>query len=263
MNTAPKTLEEHRDYLFSMVRLSLFFLARWQHEHPDEDFAFILRNRVDIFRKTDLNPEARNPVGTYFDLPQWLELENRLREIYHLVNGDEKLFEEWGFDLVRPHVEKRCERDFYDNSSLAAYQCGFLKHNPAVNPGAPDTLGFHIANDCCPNSFFDDLPHIKDCFNRLMDAAENQFHASKLSTGTWLNSVPKWLALFPAEWQKNMGSPDTDVRWHYGFWGQFINARGTFNAKYADCLRRTGKFPFYRRPSWCTVRALREHINSL
>ena len=41
MSVAPKTLDEHRDYLFSIVRLKLWFLARWQKEHPDEDFSYI------------------------------------------------------------------------------------------------------------------------------------------------------------------------------------------------------------------------------
>ena len=45
MNAVPKTLDEHRDYLFSMVRLKLFFLARWQKSHPEEEFSFILSGK--------------------------------------------------------------------------------------------------------------------------------------------------------------------------------------------------------------------------
>jgi len=263
MSATPKTLEEHLDYLFSIVRLKLFFLARWQRNHPEEEFSFILRQRVDIFRKTDLNPEALTPVGNYFELPQWRQLENRLHEIYRMVGGDEKLFEEWGFDLLRPHLENRCERDFHDRSSISAYQCGFLKHNPAVNRDAPDTLGFHIANDRSPNSFFEDREHIRECFTKLLDAAENQFHAEKIATSTWLNSVPKWLALFPAEWQEHLSEANKDVRWHYGFWGQFITARGTFNAKAGAHVRATGELPYYPKRSWCSVRAMREHLRDL
>ena len=258
----PKTMDEHLDYLFSMIRLMLFFLARWQRNHPEEDFSFILRNRVDIFRKTDINPEGLVPVGNYYELPPWQKVEKRLHEIYLLVKGDEKCFEEWGFDFLRPYVERRCERDFYDCSRMAAYQCGFLRHNPAPNPNEP-TLGFHIANDRSPNSFFDDPAHIRECFNQLLDVAENQFHVLNIGTGTWLNSVPKWLALFPQEWQDHMSEPNTDVMWHYGFWGQFINARGTFNAKAAAILRTTGELPCYPRRSWCSIKAMREHINSI
>ena len=263
MNAVPKTLDEHRDYLFSMVRLKLFFLARWQKSHPEEEFTSILRDRVDIFRKTDINPEAMTPVGSYFHLPQWQALEKRLYEIYQMVNGDEKLFEEWGFDVIRPHVERRCERDFYDCSSISAYQCGFLRYNLTVNPAEPDTLVFHISNDRRPNSFFEDPEHIKACFTKLMDAGEKQFNATKICTGTWLNSVPKWLALFPQEWQEHLSPANKDVRWHYGFWGQFLSARGTFNAKAGNYLRTTGELPYYPKTSWCTIQAMREHLKTL
>ena len=259
----PKTLEEHLDYLLSIIRLKLFFLARWQQNHPEEDFTYILRNRVDIIRKTDMNPEALNPVGSYFELPRWQQVEKRLQEIYQWVSGNEKLFEEWGFDLLRPHVENRCERDFYDRSNISAYQCGFLRHNLTVNPNEPDTLRFHIANDRQPNSFFEDREHIKECFTKLLDVAENQFHVEKIATGTWLNSVPKWLALFPAEWQEHLSEPCKDVQWHHGFWGQFISARGTFKAKAGAYLRDTGELQYYPKSSWCSIRSMREHLRAL
>lgn len=257
----PKTLEEHREYLFSTIRLSLFFLARWQNEHPEEDFVSILRNRVNIIRKTEFNPEGRVPASCnfYFEQPPWRKVEARLKEIYTLVKGDEKCFEEWGFDYLRPFVDRRCERDFYDRSTEVLWQCGFLRHNPSLNPES--TLGFHIRNDRTPNSFFHDPAHIRECFNQLLDVAE-RMHAEYIGTGTWLNSLPKWLALFPQEWQDNLSEPNTDVQWHKGFWGQFINARGLFNARTAAVLRSTGRFPYYPRTSRCRVSVMREFVNA-
>lgn len=262
MKNQPKTLDEHRDYLFDIVRLKLFFLFRWQKEHPEEAFADILRNRVDIFRKTELNPEGLNPQCTYFDLPGWLELENRLKEIYDRAGDDEKFFEEQGFEAVRPQLEKRCERDFYDRSRLAGYQCGFLRHNLQLNSDG-ETLGFHIANDRQPDSFMTDRKYIRECFTRLLDAAENEFRAVNIGTFSWLNSVDKWLALFPQEWQDNLEEADTMVRWNYGFWGQFINARGCFNAGAAGYLRRTGRLLYYPRRSHCTIAAMRRHLEEM
>ena len=49
-----KTLSEHRQYLHQIVRLKLHFLHGWLRAHPEETFAYGLRNRVDIFRKTDI-----------------------------------------------------------------------------------------------------------------------------------------------------------------------------------------------------------------
>ena len=37
-NIAPKTIEEHRNYLYEIVKLKLFFLHRWMAEHPDEKY---------------------------------------------------------------------------------------------------------------------------------------------------------------------------------------------------------------------------------
>lgn len=263
MTNTPKTLEEHRQYLYDICRLKLFFISRWLKDHPEEKFSDVLRNRVDIFRKTDLNPEGINAEGIYFDNPDWLALESRLEEIWKMVKGDDKLFEEWGFDLIRPHLDNRCERDYLDRSAFAGYQCGFLRYNLFIMPERPDTLGFHIANDRQPASIFDDLDYARECFNKLLDAAENRFAVSNIGTGTWLNNHPKWLAFFPEEWRTNLGEPNTNVAWHYGFWGQFINARGTFNAKAAAKVRETGKLQWFPRYSKCSVKAMREHINSL
>ena len=65
------------------------------------------------------------------------------------------------------------------------------------------------------------------------------------------------------EWKEGLGEPNTNVQWHYGFWGQFINARGTFNAKAGAKVRETGSLVWYPRYSRCTTKAMREHINAL
>jgi hypothetical protein len=61
---------------------------------------------------------------------------------------------------------------------------------------------------------------------------------------------------------ENMSDPETDVAWHFGYWGQFINSRGTFNHRRGEELRRTGEFPFPPRFSWCKFVDLEEHLDS-
>jgi len=95
------------------------------------------------------------------------------------------------------------------------------------------------------------------------DAPAEALGASELETHTWLNSHPRWLALFPREWQANLTAPDADVRWHYGFWGQFVTARGAFHARRAQQLRETGRFPYPPRASWCTFATLRAHLMAM
>jgi hypothetical protein len=96
-----------------------------------------------------------------------------------------------------------------------------------------------------------------------MDACEKQFGVREIGTATWLNSVPRWLRFFPAEWLANLSPPFTDAYWHYGFWGQFITARKTFNHNLGAQFRQTGVMPYTLRASWCTIAAMREHLRQL
>ena len=97
----------------------------------------------------------------------------------------------------------------------------------------------------------------------LLDRAEYIYHADGIATGSWLNGLPQWLKWFPQEWLDNMGEPNTNVQWHYGFWGSFISARGTFNAKYGQYLREHGKMMFYPKRSFCSIKAMREKLATL
>ena len=256
-----KTLEEHRQYQYEIVRLQLWFLHHWLAEHPDETFKYVLRNRVDIYRKTDVNNGNINPVTLHWEYPEWQNMEKEAERLYNIYINDAAAFEEAAFEVFKPSLDARCERDANDNSEASRYQCGFLRHNLELTQGVPaPRLGFHIANFCTPASFFDYPDYMKGCFLMLLDRAEYIFHATEIGTGTWLNSVPKWLEWFPQEWKDNMGEPRTDIQWHYGFWGQFITARKTFNAKYGQILRTTGKFPFYPRASFCRISTMREFL---
>lgn len=257
---APKTLEEHREYLYEIVKLKLWFMHRWLSEHPDETFEYVLRNRVDIYRKTDVNNSNINPTVLHWEYPAWQAMEQEAKALYFEHKNDIAAFEASAFEVFKPSLDARCERDFADNSEAPRYQCGFLRHNLELTPGT-NRLNFHIANFCTPASFFDYPDYMRGCFKMLLDRAEFIFHATEIGTGTWLNSVPQWLEYFPQEWIDNLQAPLTNIYWHYGFWGQFITARKTFNFKYGQILRSTGKFPFYPRSSFCSIKAMREKLS--
>ena len=122
---------------------------------------------------------------------------------------------------------------------------------------------FHIANAVSPRSFLDDAEYLGGCFLRLLDIAVQQFGAERIATRSWLNSLPAWLAFFPAEYLNNRQPPNRDVRWYGSFWGQFINARGTFNSRYGQIMRRTGCFPYAPCYAECSIPAMRRHIVSV
>ena len=141
------------------------------------------------------------------------------------------------------------------------YQAGSLRFN-SDGPRPAKKLFSHIHNDIQPKSIFEDRSYIPECLFKLCDIAESEFSAKTLETETWLNSLPRWNELFPKEWITNMGNDNTDIQRSLNFWGQFVNAKGGFNHKYADMMRKAGEFPFPSKLSWCHISSLREHLDS-
>ncbi len=258
-----KTYEEHKQYLHDIARLMLWHAWNWHHAHPDESFTSVLRNRIDIFRKTDTNPGSMNPKDPDFEAPAWQVLEQALCELRNARANDTDApgFEQEAFALLRPTIDARSRRDYEERPYVLDYQCGSLRYDyPPEGSRGPARVYFHIANAVQPHSIFDDPEHLPSCLHDLMERSAAEFGAQGLGTQSWLNSHSNWLSYFPPEWQTNLGPEDRNVQWHFGYWGQFINARGTFNARLGRQLRKTGEFPYWPRYSWCTFEALREHL---
>ena len=253
--------EEHLHYLFEIVKLKLWFLWHWMSEHPEDDFSWCLRERVDIYRKTNINDQIASPKVLHFDIPAWQELEDSARKLYESckmdINSDR--FERKAFEIFQDTVKARSRRSYEERPYVLDFKCGSLNYD-APKPDKPGRVFVHIANAVRPRSIFDDPGYIPACLMDLMDRAESEYGATELETETWLNSHPRWVALFPEQWRENMGPEDRDVRWHYAFWGQFITARGTFNEKNGAYLRKTGQFPYWMRRSWCGFDVLRDHL---
>jgi hypothetical protein len=259
-----KTYEEHRQYLHSIVSLKLWFAWWWQHNHEDESFSSILRTRVDIYRKTDINQGTMNPDKANFDDPEWRELERKLCAAYqeHCADSEAAPFENAAFLIVQPTIDARARRDYEERPYVLDYQCGSLKYDKPKKKH-PKCVSFHIANAIAPQSIFADKKYLPQCFTDLMKRSASEYGADSLCTHTWLNSNAKWLELFPMEWSASMEPEDRDVQWHFGFWGQFITAQGAFNSQLGRRLRETGQFPFWPRYSWCSFRSLRKHLSEL
>jgi hypothetical protein len=274
---APKTLAEHREFLSEYVRLQLWFLWTWLSRHPRETFRFAIRNRVDILRKSDLNPGRSKvtPTAGDFSNPRWIALEEEAYRLYLQVryeNAD--LFEREAWKIFGPVIEARVERDFNEGDGLDEYQCGSLSYD-APRPlgterlravlrqairGHPPAVFFHIGNRIAPRSMFADREYLPNCFFHMMAETRQKYYAGVLRTNTWLNSYPRWLELFPPQWRTNLSPPREDVTWAQASWGQFITSRGTFNYGHAKVLRRTGVLPYKPRRSWCSFADLEEYL---
>ncbi|MCP4176958.1 MAG: hypothetical protein GY756_04255 [bacterium] len=256
-----KTYEEHLEYLYSIVRLKLWFIWWWKQNNPNESFHSILRERVDIYRKTNINHGTMNPDKTDFNDSEWLDLEKQLDQLYqkYSFKGASLKFEDAAFELVQGTVDARSKRDYEERPYVLDYQCGSLLYDPPKDDH-PKRVPFHIANAVAPESIFADKKYLPECLTDLMNKSADEYDADSLSTHTWLNSHPKWSELFPASWHTNMSPENKNIQWHFGFWGQFITAKGTFNYKLGQQLRDTGKFPFLPHYSWCTFKSLRKHL---
>lgn len=254
-----KTLDEHREMLHGLVRLQLHFLHRWCTTHPAEPFTETLAKRVDIWRKTDLNrgglvAEPSDPGGI------WAALSAQLAGIRaHCRDAD--AFEEQAHAVLAARIDARAALDLQleiERDHLRDYTYGSLRFHDCA-PAEPGTVFLHIANAIAPRSIFADPAYLPGCLRRLLDRAE-AIGANRVRTETWLNSHPAWLALLPACWTERLGPPLHDVQWHYGYWGQFLNARGGLNTRLATAFRASGVLPYAPRTSWATIAELRAHL---
>ena len=260
------TKEEHLDYLESSSTLMLWFAREWGKTHPEEDFESIVRNRTDLWRKTSFYAgELDGPMTGYSEA--WLEILHRISKAHEETKDDSNSarFEEICVELLKPHWAGRVDRDIMDHPNViqkAGYQCGSLRYDLVPYKDNPSRIKIHIANACYPGSLFDDSLYLPACLLVLTTQCAAKFGVTEIGTGTWLNSYPKWLELFPADWAENMSQPNEDIRYHYGFWGQFLTSRRTFNHKLGARFRQTGKMPYAQRKSWCSISSLGKHLES-
>jgi len=259
------TFEEHQDYLLSSVRLALLFTWDWLGKHPDEEFDFVIRKRVEICRKTKFNPDHLDKVADDSVYPEWMVIVSRMKGFYEAARkkNDFKDFEERCMNTLTPLIIERIERDLvyiHERVDLERYQCGSLRFNLNTDEKNPQRIGFHIANACYPASIFEDKKYLPACFLILMKQCEARFGVTEIGTCTWLNSYSRWLKLFPSEWINNMEAPLEDIKNNYGFWGQFITSKKTFNHKLSEEYRKAKVLPFLPRYSWCKIETMRAHL---
>jgi hypothetical protein len=258
-----KTFEEHLRYLRQIVKLKLWFAGNWLSNHPEEDLSFVLRWRVDIYRKTVFWRSSGFPTSADFKVPAWLALEQQVQAFYEEMRHDldPAGFERKAFAVVWGAVEANALYDLKVSLADKGFQCGSLGYTPpsTTNPGL---VSFHITNALQPCSIFSDRAYLPRCLLCVMDKAEAEYGASSLATGSWLNSYPRWLELFPQEYLDNMEPEEEQIWCGLGYWGQFLTARGTFDTQRGRLLRETGRLPYPRKYSRCSFEAMRLHLNA-
>lgn len=255
-----KTPAEHRDFVRSLARISFYFAYHWRQKHPDESIAEAIKTRTPLFHHG--LTLMRNEGEMH---PVWQALMARAEAVVTEASDADE-FAEIMFGHVRDFADERAEM-FYAESVGVGLPTGWnvrsLKYDPPHEHLPPGYCNFHIANALAPRSIFADPRHLPECFLEMMDRTEQEYGYHTLHTSTWLNEEPRWLALFPQEWHDNLGPPSDTIQWHFGFWGQLVNARGTLNEKAAQYLRDHGRLRYRPRSSYCSFAALREHLGNI
>ena len=260
-----KTLDEHKAYVEGMCRVSLFYARRWLRERdPEKPLGELLRDHA---------PMLYHGLCYYDHETKWDNLDcgwiiAKANELQALPPAE---FEERMYAEIKPLAMERAERYYHESVGIGMPKAwttglvGSLKYDPPKSGLPSNYCVFHIANALAPRSIFDDPRHLPESFLGLMDKGAEEFGFDTLYTSTWLNDTPRWLALFPEEWQANLSPypPEGHTDWHFGYWGQLVTARGTFNEKAGQHVRGTGAPRYRPRNSHCSFTAMRKHIAGL
>jgi len=256
-----KTPKEHCQYVEDLCRLSYYYARRWlTQEFPEESVGELLKNHTPLFYHA--LGYASNTWGTE-PVCQWI-----IKEAESLGKYAPEEFEEALWEITAPLARKRADENYAKSVGVAApasWNCGSLKYD-APNPNRPDGfISFHIANAVGPNSVFSDPEYLAYCFMLLMKEAEIRYGGKSLSTATWLNSREDFLKYFPEEWRENLSV----VRhrqipsWHFGYWGQLVNARGMVNKGAEAFVRENGYLKYSYRSSHCSFENMRRHLKEV
>jgi len=261
------SFKEQLEHECRMTRLELWCLRQWLRRHPEESAAYVLRNRTNIYLRSSFYDGRRFKLIDWTN-PSWLEAEEALSRLIEQSDAQDDTtdFEEGGLALFRSTIAQRLRRNRRRPKRRrflpGAEVCGSLWFTPPDAGPQSNRLFFHITNAVRPHSIFAAPEYLPRCLESLMDKAQ-RLGCDRLWTLSWLNSYPRWQALFPDTWRQDMGDEKTAPEAGMQFWGQFVNARGTFNAKHAEQFRRTGRVPYAVREAGCTFESLRAHLRAL
>jgi hypothetical protein len=253
-----KTLDEHREYVEKMARLSFYFARCLKDKMPESTLGELVSMRTPLFYHT----LEYQDYQTKWDNPDCQAIIARANELGNLPPSE---FEERMFASIHDLAMERAEKFYPKSVGMPGHlppdwNVGSLKYDPPKPNLQPNWCCFHIANALAPRSFYDDPRHLPECFMELMDRSAKEYGYDTLYTATWLNDHPRWLALFPEEWHKNLSEGKDIVGWSFGNWGQLVTARGTFNDKAGQFAREHVTLKYKARSSHCSFENMRAHL---
>lgn len=250
-------IETHRSFMLAMTPLAVDFSYMWKTAHPDERLRDIINKRSYLVELLQLD---KNEVE---NLPLWRDFLSKAEDLYSNRVPRSRFEQELSAELL-PFALSRLNK--YYESRMAVprkYNAGSLKYDPPLDELPRNYCNFHISNLLAPGSFFDDPEYLPHCFMELMEKSEKEYGYDTLHTYTWLNSYPRWLALFPREWQENAEAPANEIIGNLGYWGQLITGSGEINRKAEQYVREHGTLRYKTRRSHCSFKSMRDHLQKI
>lgn len=226
------------NYCREFTKLSIWY-ARKRILEGQSDFENAFNERVNIFRNTSLSRGNKHPTKGDV-IPEWIAILENVRKVFdrHINDADTTELEEKSLALFWPVLEARVrtfKRGRTDPRPYEAWSCDFYKN----------FVNIHIANTYAPESpLSEKRTQFAAALIRLVeDAKRDHPEVERVACGSWLNSVPTFLDLFPPTWPVD-AEPSRNVRYTLGHWGQFSDRRGDFHARNGARFRETGSFPY-------------------
>jgi len=254
-----KTLEEHKAYVEQMARISFFFARYHKEKTPDKSVGELLRDCTPVFyhgmNYLDYETKWTNPA-----------CQRIIKLADELGPAPAAEFEERMWAGIKDLALERAERFYPEDVGMRVppgWNVGSLKYDTPKLHLPPNYCNYHIANAVFPKSIFDDPAYLPQCFMEMMDKGEKDYGYDTLTTSTWLNDNPRWLALFPEEWIANLSPRSEGASWNFGYWGQMVTGRGIFNEKAGRYVREHGELRYKTRGSHCSFAEMRKHLNTL
>ena len=228
------------NFVKELTKLSLWYVRKVLRE---EEISFAdAVNRVDIYRKTSLYDGRSHPsrcdVG-----PRWAEILDQVKGIFDRHRDDpySELIEAEGLALLWPYLEARLleNKDQGKGEDERPYECW--------DGGYSDEgrLSIHIYNIYKPRSPLSDMriPFAASLIRLLHDSTQRRPGMEIVQCVSWLNSAPRFQALFPNGWIRSARLRGT-IGYTAGYWGQFYDRRGGFHDRNGAAFRETGELPF-------------------
>jgi len=125
-------------------------------------------------------------------------------------------------------------------------------------------VALHFHNAYMPESPFAQPRRLVASLCDIIDDIDQRgLTIERIGVDSWIDYLPPFQALFPAEFAASLTPTDPDNKAGNGWWGQFIQRTGELNEPRAQRLRQTRRFDYVRTHGECSFAAFRGHVRRM